>query len=55
LLAPVLVGTVAGCGGLFLPPDRCRWPLEHGVPWPVQSAAYAAALYWYLTAEPANG
>ncbi|CAM9649537.1 unnamed protein product, partial [Scytosiphon promiscuus] len=41
----LLAGTMAGCGGSFLPGDRGLSPLSAGVPWAAQSALYGSAYY----------
>ncbi|CAN0123104.1 unnamed protein product, partial [Hapterophycus canaliculatus] len=41
----LLAGTLAGCGGSFLPVDRGLSSLSAGVPWAVQSALYGSAYY----------
>ncbi|KAG5185632.1 hypothetical protein JKP88DRAFT_162535, partial [Tribonema minus] len=42
---PIIAGAVSACGGLFFPPDRGLRSLREGVPWPLQSALYAATFY----------
>jgi uncharacterized membrane protein YeiH len=45
LFGPIIVGTVTASAGLFLPCDRGLSCLELGLPWPIQSAIYAATFY----------
>jgi TRIC channel len=46
---PILLGTIAGCGGLFLPLDKGLASLKAGSPWPLQSAFYGATAFHLLS------
>jgi TRIC channel len=45
LFGPIIVGTAAASAGLFIPCDKGLSCLELGLPWPIQSAIYAATFY----------
>lgn len=47
-VGPILVGTVLGCGGLFLPADKGLSSIFNGTPWPIQGAFMTASTYHLL-------
>eukprot|EP00612_Vaucheria_litorea_P001096 CAMPEP_0171460938 /NCGR_PEP_ID=MMETSP0945-20130129/5604_1 /TAXON_ID=109269 /ORGANISM="Vaucheria litorea, Strain CCMP2940" /LENGTH=138 /DNA_ID=CAMNT_0011987221 /DNA_START=404 /DNA_END=820 /DNA_ORIENTATION=- len=49
---PIVVGTLLGCGGMFLPFDKGLKSIENGSPWPLQSSFYAAFTYHILAHDP---
>jgi hypothetical protein len=48
IVAPIVLGTVNGCGGMFFPLQKGLAPLEKGCPWPVQLPFFVAAVYHIL-------
>ncbi|CAM9281717.1 unnamed protein product [Pylaiella littoralis] len=63
LWGPILLGTVAGCGGLFMPLDkglkasctRTQHGLKNGAPWALQSAFYGSAFFNLFVYDPNVG
>ncbi|CAM9832941.1 unnamed protein product, partial [Laminaria digitata] len=61
LWGPILLGTIAGCGGLFLPLDKgiqaraALFGLKKGAPWPFQSAFYGSAFFNLMVYDPNVG
>lgn len=55
LWGPILLGTIAGCGGLFLPLDKGLQGLKKGAPWPFQSAFYGSAFFNVMVYDPNVG
>jgi hypothetical protein len=49
---PILLGTIAGCGGLFLPFDKGLDGLKEGAPYKLQSAFYGALIYNFASNDP---
>ena len=48
LVGPILVGTILGCAGLFLPADKGLSSIFNGTPWPIQGAFITATTYHLL-------
>ncbi|CAM9795470.1 unnamed protein product [Ectocarpus sp. 4 AP-2014] len=55
LWGPILLGTVGGCGGLFLPLDKGLKGLKNGAPWPLQSAFYGSMFFNLFVYDPNVG
>eukprot|EP00752_Nemacystus_decipiens_P001933 g1862.t1 len=55
LWGPILLGTIGGCGGLFLPLDKGLQGLKKGAPWPLQSAFYSSAFFNLFVYDPNVG
>ncbi|KAG5185252.1 hypothetical protein JKP88DRAFT_43532 [Tribonema minus] len=49
---PVLLGTIAGCAGMFLPFDKGLASIKGGSPWPLQSAFYGSLAFHLLAHDP---
>ncbi|CAM9740811.1 unnamed protein product, partial [Chrysoparadoxa australica] len=49
---PIVLGTIAGCGGMFLPFDKGLAGIKGGAPWPLQSAFYCAFVYHLGVNDP---
>eukprot|EP01084_Bolivina_argentea_P260222 439384_1 len=52
LWGPVLLGTISGCGGLFLPFDKGLSALKDGAPYALQSAFFCSLLYHLVVFYP---
>ena len=51
LVGPILVGTILGCAGLFLPADKGLSSIFNGTPWPIQGAFLTATTYQLLVID----
>ena len=47
-IGPVVIGTLAGCLGMFLPADKGLSPISSGTPWAVQQAFLTAFFYHFM-------
>lgn len=54
LVGPILVGTMVGGFGAFLPFDKGMAPIKNGTPWPIQ-AAFLSATFYHLMINDTEG
>lgn len=54
ILGPIVVGTLLGCLGQFLPFDKGLTPIKNNTPWPVQ-AAFLTSTFYHLMINDKTG
>lgn len=54
ILGPIVVGTLLGCLGQFLPFDKGLSPIKNNTPWPVQ-AAFLTSTFYHLMINDKTG
>lgn len=53
-LGPIIVGTLVGCFGNFLPFDKGLYPIKEGTPWGIQSV-FMVAFFYHAMINDENG